>query len=414
SLPVPDPYFDFLTHKKYGRVDEVISEELQNSELELALGQDYLRKENQKLKKEIEKKNLELSLGQDYLRKENQELKKKIEKKNLELSLGQVCLRKVNQEPKKEIEKKNLELSLGQDYLRKENQELKKEIEIKDLELSLDQDYLRKENQKLKKEIEKKNLELSLGQDCLRKENQELKKEIEKKNLELSLGQDCLRKKNQELKKEIGEKRLELNKVKEALGQKQSDVDLSVSQQQELVAQKQEIKHYLSLKQTENLKLREKVTELEKKVHSLEKELLERKLIGYKSELNNLLIVIKEKSKMEQKELLDDLLEAQVELIKFNNTFIQKQLEKTKNKLTSSSEISEKEIKAILQKQQEITKLEIQMERFPSSRIKLTSSTTNEDRGSIASVKVAFEDKFTPVTFATSFFHIGIVSSMGF
>nr|CAG8578781.1 7171_t:CDS:2 [Entrophospora candida] len=175
-----------------------------------------------------------------------------------------------------------------------------------------------------------------------------------------------LQKENEELKKEIGEKRLELDKIKQALGQKQSDLGLS------------ELKQYLCLEQTENRKLREKVTELGKKVYSLEKELLERKLIDHKSELNNLLIVIKGKSKMEQKELLDDLLEAQVELVKFNNVFIQKQLEKTKNKLTSSSEISEKEIKAILQKQQEITKLEIQMERFPFSRIKLTSSTTNE------------------------------------
>jgi hypothetical protein len=41
------------------------------------------------------------------------------------------------------------------------------------------------------------------------------------------------------------------------LGQKQSDTDLSVSQKQELVAQKQELKQYLSLEQTENLKLRE-------------------------------------------------------------------------------------------------------------------------------------------------------------
>lgn len=71
-----------------------------------------------------------------------------------------------------------------------------------------------------------------------------------------------------------------------------------------------------------------------------------------------LLINLKNKLSSNLQELLDDLLEAKVESFTNNNPFVKRQVDKIKQRILKSGEVSEKELDDICQNQEELVKLE--------------------------------------------------------
>ena len=59
---------------------------------------------------------------------------------------------------------------------------------------------------------------------------------------------------------------------------------------------------------------------------------------------------------------MNDLLEAQEEFTKYNNSYVQKQIKKCKKKLLKTEKTSEEELKNICEMQNKLTKLETQLE----------------------------------------------------
>ena len=167
---------------------------------------------------------------------------------------------------------------------------------------------------------------------------------------------------------------LEENEEKiESLETRVGDLKFSLAQEQKILAREQK----------ENQELRQDLFTLQEKIRLDEKEkmrlikqnqevkrqLLHKEVQIKQAELELSLGIIKSKLDEDTSEELDTLLEAQEELIKDNNSYIQKQLEKIKKRLLSNEKVKEQELARILRFkteltnfQKELAKLEIELE----------------------------------------------------
>lgn len=110
----------------------------------------------------------------------------------------------------------------------------------------------------------------------------------------------------------------------------------------------------------QNKRLEKELQVIKKEVSQLKEVSLINGIQGKKEELDK--IIVGMKNRLEDEELLEEVLEAQKEFTESNNSFAQKQLEKNKKRLLKSGQIRKEELDMICQKKAELTKLEKEVE----------------------------------------------------
>ncbi|KLL03109.1 MAG: uridine kinase [Mycoplasmataceae bacterium CE_OT135] len=121
------------------------------------------------------------------------------------------------------------------------------------------------------------------------------------------------------------------------------------------------------------------INQLETKNKKLEAQLIQLKIKSVREEFENSLARIKGKIGGEkEKKLLENLLEAQIEIVKIDSSFAKKQYTEIKNKLLAASKIwkiklNENELEEICQKRAELAKLEIKRVENKTSEIVVES-----------------------------------------
>lgn len=139
------------------------------------------------------------------------------------------------------------------------------------------------------------------------------------------------------------------------------ELKLALSEEQE-ISQKlekenqkkiQDLNNQLFLKEIEIDNLKHNQTQLEQKLSEINQNNLVQELEQLKNSLQT-------KLERENYEDLDDLLEAQMEFAKSNNSYAEKQLKKIKKKLIEKSNLTEQEIENICEIKSELAKLEIE------------------------------------------------------